>query len=157
MAYTRTPSLLDKEKAELVGPILNRLLLSIEREINQEPHPGLIIARHDFFEPYPTCSQIDLLSLSAMQLLIKFAYPALSGYAKFTVVLTRKLSSGAEVTFTIGPAIPLVDSDGIGLSFFSFCGICLLVLLTVCILFLLNYVSCFPCFELSSFHQQLSH
>jgi len=103
MAYSRTPTLLDKEKAELVGPILNRLLLSIEREINQEPHPGLIIARHDFFEPYPTCSQIDLLSLSAMQLLIKFAYPALSGYAKFTVVLTRKLSSGAEVTFTIGP------------------------------------------------------
>lgn len=91
MAYSRTPTLLDKEKAELVGPLLNRL--SIEREVNQEPHPGLIIARHDFFEPYPTCSQIDLLSLSAMQLLIKFAYPALSGYAKFTVVLTRLLSS----------------------------------------------------------------
>jgi len=91
MAYTRTPTLHNKEKAKLVGPLLNRLLLSIEREINQEPHPGLIIARHDFF---------------------KFAYPALSGYAKFTVVLTRKLSSGAKVTFMIGLAIRFIDSDG---------------------------------------------
>ena len=102
----------NKEKAELLGHLLNRLLLSIERERNQEPHPGLIIARHDFFEPYPTCSQIDLLLLSNMQLKIKFAYPALSGYAKFTVVLTRKLSSGAKVTFMIGLAIRFIDSDG---------------------------------------------
>jgi len=53
MAYTRTPTLRNKEKEKLVGPLLNHLLLMIERERNQEPHLGLIIARHDFFEALP--------------------------------------------------------------------------------------------------------
>lgn len=85
--------------------------MSIERKINREPHPGLILATLYFRKPYPTCDDIDFLSIASMRLLEEFAYPALDGYGKFTVAYTRRIPSG-EVSFTIGPAIPLTCSDG---------------------------------------------
>lgn len=51
-------------------------------------HPGLNIATHHFIEPYPLVKEIERFSLVTMDLLNQFAYPYMSGYAKFTVTLT---------------------------------------------------------------------
>ena len=91
--------------------LLNRLYQKIERIRHQDPHPGLIIASHHFNEPYPIVNEIDLLCLATMDLLIQFVYPSLSGYAKFSISFTMKLSYGEEITFTLGPAIPLTYQD----------------------------------------------
>lgn len=102
------------------GHLLNRFFQKIKRTTHQDPHPALIIASHHFDEPYPLVNETDLLSLAIMDLLIQFAYPFLSGYAKFTISYTmmqsygEEISStngGDEVSFTIGPAIPLTDQD----------------------------------------------
>ena len=93
------------------GQLLNRLYQKIERTTHQDPHPGLIIASHHFFEPYPLVNESDLLCLATMDLLIQFAYPSLSGYGKFTISLTMKRSYGEEISFTLGPAIPLTYQD----------------------------------------------
>lgn len=93
------------------GRLLNRLYQKIERTTHQDPHPGLIIASHHFFEPYPLVNEIDLLSLVTMDLLILFAYSSLSGYGKFTISFTMKRSYGEEISFTLGPAIPLTYHD----------------------------------------------
>ncbi|XP_038683072.1 DNA polymerase-like [Tripterygium wilfordii] len=93
------------------GHLLNRLYQKIERTTHQDPHPGLIIASHHFFEPYPLVNEIDLLSLVIMDLLIQFSYPSFSGYSKFTISFTMKRSYGEEISFTLGPAIPLTTQD----------------------------------------------
>ena len=63
--------------------------LTIEQLLNQkiehqDPHQGLIIASHHFKKPFPIINEIDQLCLATMDLLIQFAYPSLSGHAKFT-------------------------------------------------------------------------
>lgn len=93
------------------GLLLNRLYSQIERTTHQDPHPGLIIASHHFFEPYPLVNEIDLLCLAIMDLLIQFAYPSLSGYGKFTISFTMKRSYGEDISFTLGHAIPLTSQD----------------------------------------------
>lgn len=45
-----------------------------------------------------------------MDLLIQFAYPSVSGYAKFTILFTMNLY-GEDITYTLGPAIPLTTED----------------------------------------------
>lgn len=60
-----------------------------------------------------------------MVLFIKFAYPSISGYAKFTISFTMRkkkkeknkesisLTLGKEsISLTLGPAIPLTYEDG---------------------------------------------
>jgi len=98
-------------KNETTGQLLNRLFRKIERTAHQEPHPGLMIASHNFFEPYPIVNEIVLLSLATMDLLNMFAYPSLSGYGKFTISFTMIRSYGEEITFTLGLAIPLTYMD----------------------------------------------
>lgn len=71
----------------------------------------LINAAITFNEPYPTCANIDFLALCFMRLLIKYAIPAIEGYAKLTMAYTMITTSG-EVSFTLGPAIPLTSSEG---------------------------------------------
>lgn len=91
--------------------LLNRLYQQIEQTTHKDPHPGLIIAIHNFKEPYPLVTEISLLRLATMDLLIQFAYPKLCGYAKFTISLTMIQSYGEEITYTLGPAIPLTSED----------------------------------------------
>lgn len=87
----------DSAKNETV--LWNRLYQQkIERTTHQDPHPGLIIATHHFMDPYPLINEIELLSLSTMDLLILFAYPFLSGYGKFSISFTMKRSYGEEIT-----------------------------------------------------------
>ncbi|KAK7357083.1 hypothetical protein VNO80_16364 [Phaseolus coccineus] len=76
-----------------------------------DPHPGLIIATHDFKEPYPLCNEIDLLSIATMDLLNQYVYPSISGYCKFTITMTLKKSYGENLSFTRGSAIPLTYQD----------------------------------------------
>lgn len=95
-----------------VALILNRLNLKIRRTTILDPHPGLVIASLHFQEPYPLVNEIDLLSLATMDLLIQFAYPSLSGYGKFSISFTMIRSYGEEISFTLGPAIPLTYEDG---------------------------------------------
>lgn len=92
--------------------VLDELYGEIQNTIVQNPHPGLIIASHCFRTPYPLINQNMLLSLSTMDLLIRYAYPYQFGYAKFTILLTMMKSYGENVTFTIGNAIPLTLVDG---------------------------------------------
>lgn len=88
--------------------LLNRMYQKIDRTTHLDPHPGLIIAGHHFKDPYyPLVNEISLLSLVTMDLLIKYGYPILSGYGKFTISYTMKRSYGEEIQFTTGPAIPL--------------------------------------------------
>ena len=91
--------------------LLNRLYQQIEQTFHKDPHPGLIIAIHNFNKPYPLVTEIALLCLATMDLLIQFAYPKLYGYAKFTISFTMKQSYGEEITYTLGPAIPLTSED----------------------------------------------
>jgi hypothetical protein len=51
-----------------------------------------------------------------MDLLIKYAYPVISGYGKFTISFAVKRTYGEVITFTLGSAIPLIDLDGKSLS-----------------------------------------
>lgn len=76
------------------------------------PHPGLILASHTFREPYPHLTNNSLLSLSAMDLLMRNAYPRVLDYAKFTILLTIVKEPGVYVQFSIGNAIPLTFDDG---------------------------------------------
>jgi hypothetical protein len=92
--------------------LLNRLYQRIEQTKRVDPHPGLILASHHFNDPYPLIDEVDLLTLSTMDLLIQFVYPLLSGYAKFTISFTMKRSGGVEISFTLGPGIPLTYEDG---------------------------------------------
>ena len=85
---------------------------STERRLNH-PHPGLIIAEQYFDSRNPPLvTEFQFLSLETMDLLNEYAYPSLSGYAKFTITMTvmpdRKVN---EFTSTIGPAIPLTYQD----------------------------------------------
>ncbi|KAK7326258.1 hypothetical protein VNO80_33073 [Phaseolus coccineus] len=96
-----------------------QIAMSVIQNMNQDkkdtkvvdPHPGLIIATHDFKEPYPLCNEIDLLSIATMDLLNQYVYPSISGYCKFTITMTLKKSYGENLSFTRGSAIPLTYQD----------------------------------------------
>lgn len=87
---------------------LNRMYQTIDRTTQQDPHPGLIIGTHHFkVTNYPIVNEVALLSLVSIDLLLRYVYPSLSGYGKFTISYTMKRSYGEEITFTTGAAIPL--------------------------------------------------
>ncbi|KAK8488086.1 hypothetical protein V6N11_019756 [Hibiscus sabdariffa] len=111
--FITTPDFADRILGvKTVALILNRLNLKISHTTILDPHPGLVIASLHFQEPYPLVNEIDLLSLATMDLLIQFAYPSLSGYGKFSISFTMIRSYGEEISFTLGPAIPLTYEDG---------------------------------------------
>lgn len=92
--------------------LLNRMHQKIIRTTRLDPHPGLIIASQHFSEPYPLLVEFDLVSLVTMDLLILYVYPSLSGYGKFTIILTiKRFLGGDEFSFSIGPAIALTSLD----------------------------------------------
>ena len=73
--------------------LLNKLYTSVEKESTYHvPHPGKIIASHNFNEPYPIINETYLLSIVVMDLLTQYAYayPSISGYSKFTIQLSMK-------------------------------------------------------------------
>lgn len=71
--------------------LLNRMYQTIDRTTQQDPHPGLVIATHHFkVTNYPIVNDIALLSLVSMDLLLRYVYPSLSGYGKFTISYTLK-------------------------------------------------------------------
>lgn len=90
----------------------NRFQRVVERTAHRDPHRGLIIAEHHFKYPYFIIDEVELACLAAMDLLVQFIYPALSGGdVKFTITYTILLSSEeGEITFTQDNAIPLISS-----------------------------------------------
>lgn len=92
--------------------LLNRWYQRLnEQTTYMDPHPGLIIATHHYLEPYPLINDVDLISMTTMDLLIQYAYPSISGYCKFTICLTMKRSYGEEISFTLGKARPLAYKE----------------------------------------------
>ncbi|KAI3773863.1 hypothetical protein L1987_48402 [Smallanthus sonchifolius] len=91
---------------------VNRLFKVVEHTTVQDPHPGLIIATHHFNKPYPSISEIEVLSLAALDLLNQYGYPSISDYVKLIISLTMKHTYGEEITFTTGRSIPLTSQDG---------------------------------------------
>ena len=83
----------------------------IEKTTSLNPHPGLIIASHHFKECGILIDETDLLFHFTMVLLIKLAYPSISGYAKFTISFTMIKKNKERISFTLGPAIPLTYED----------------------------------------------
>lgn len=91
--------------------LYNLLCSSTDEISHHSPHPHKILAYNNFRDPYPLYEDIDLLSLACMDLLIQFAYPRISGYAKFTIVFTLLKPHDVRIEFTIGCAIPLTYQD----------------------------------------------
>lgn len=92
--------------------LLNRMFGLIDYTSKEDPHPSLRIATHHYKEPFPFLGEICLNSLAAMDLLNTLVYPILSGYGKFTICVTMLRSTGEEITYTLGTAIPLTyDKD----------------------------------------------
>jgi len=91
--------------------IINKIIHIIKDTKVLDPHPGLIIASHNFSKPYPLINEIDKLSLATMDLLNISAYPSFSGYCTFTISLTLEKSNGEEISLTLGHAIPLTYQD----------------------------------------------
>jgi len=121
-AFSKTKRMLNSYTTSTESNLLNS---RIEKTTSQNPHPGLIIASHHFIEGGILIDETDQLSCSTMVLLIKFAYPSISGYAKFTISFTMRKKNkeknkerisftlGKEsISFTLGPAIPLTYEDG---------------------------------------------
>ncbi|XP_071694593.1 DNA polymerase-like [Rutidosis leptorrhynchoides] len=97
--------------------LLNRVFNTVESTSVQDLHQSLIIATHNFREPEPLINDVDLHTLLIMDLLNQFAYPSITtGYAKFGILITIRRSYREEITFSIGPAIPLTDDSGCLLS-----------------------------------------
>ncbi|KAJ8425849.1 LOW QUALITY PROTEIN: hypothetical protein Cgig2_000481 [Carnegiea gigantea] len=121
-AFSKTKRMLNSYTTSTESYLLNS---RIEKTTSQNPHPRLIIASHHFIEGGILIRETDQLSCSTMVLLIKFAYPSISGYAKFTISFTMRkrnkeknkerisFTLGKEsISFTLGPAIPLTYEDG---------------------------------------------
>lgn len=94
----------------------NQLLSGFFHKISgtsvQDPHPWLRIASHNYSEPLRSIKEVDLHTLSIMDLLNQFGYPSISGYTKCGILITIRLSYGEDITFSIGKAIPLTDNCG---------------------------------------------
>lgn len=100
----------DDETAVAVGVLKGVYQKRGKTQVN-EPHPGLITASCFFLEPFPIVCELELLSISIMDLLLQYAYPSLEGYAKFIILLTMKKPPGEDRTFSIGNAIPFTFED----------------------------------------------
>lgn len=111
MAYTtyRVPTDTDRVPTDT---LLNRLFLKVKSPSVQVPHACLIIASQNFTPPPPQLNEVYLHTLIIMDLLNQFAYPSITGYAKFGILITMKQSYGEDITFSIGKAIPLTDESG---------------------------------------------
>ncbi|KAJ8425848.1 hypothetical protein Cgig2_000480 [Carnegiea gigantea] len=121
-AFSKTKRMLNSYTMSTKSYLLNS---RIEKTTSQNLHPGLIIASHYFIEGGILVDETDQLSYSTMVLLIKFTYPSISGYAKFTISFTMRKKNkeknkerisftlGKEsISFTLGPAISLTYEDG---------------------------------------------
>lgn len=75
--------------------LLNRLYQQIEGTIVQDPHPGLIIASHQFKEPYPLVNDIDLLCLATKSPPFLFVACASAVSSLLESRVMSKLSLGA--------------------------------------------------------------
>lgn len=79
------------------------------------PHEGLLIAMHEFNDPYPTGTEVDLLACAFMDLLIRYVFSQIDGKgtAKFTLQyqMLDQHVEGAKSTITLSTASRLTYSS----------------------------------------------
>lgn len=72
------------------------------------PNPGLVVAHHEFKQPYPSVGNDLLLAMAYMDLLIQGVYPAITAFTKLTLIadcivegsnLTTALTTAVKFTY----------------------------------------------------------
>lgn len=101
-----------KKRENEASLLLNKLYCSEKVSKYHVPYPEQIIAIHDFNEPNPIISEVNLLTITVMDLLIQYAYPSISSYCKFTLQFRVK-QLHHDFDFTLGSAIALTFDDGV--------------------------------------------
>lgn len=102
----------------------NQLLPRIEREYGKAPYPGYREAGVSFQAPHVRCTECEGISLAVMRLLLCCAYHTGATYGKMNIGYHMRIPredtlTGVEnviyredISFMIGPAIPLTDEEG---------------------------------------------
>lgn len=93
---------------EFIKGRIRSLRISSHESRYKIPHEGLIIAMHEFKEPYPTVDDNDLIACAFMDLLIRYGFEQVEGrgIAKFTLQcqLLSQHVEGAKSTITLDTA-----------------------------------------------------
>lgn len=76
------------------------------------PYDGLVTASHEYALPYPLINEVDIHNACIMDLLLRYVYPRIGGYSKFTISMKLMDTPMEGHTFTIGDGIPLTDMEG---------------------------------------------
>ncbi|KAL2330707.1 hypothetical protein Fmac_018288 [Flemingia macrophylla] len=80
------------------------------------PHPKLLIPCLEYREPV-SVQETSLLSLSVMELLVRYVYPVLLGYAKANIIFYLKIGEDGEIAKPLNKqSIPLTFDDGTPIS-----------------------------------------
>lgn len=102
----------------------SRLITRVLDENCKAPYLGLREANVTFKAPYVRCTECEVISLAVMRILLKCAYHTGSCYGKVNIGYHMKIPKHEsligsenilykeEISFIIGPAIPLTDKDG---------------------------------------------
>lgn len=100
------------------------LLPRIEEEYGKAPTPGFREAVVSFKAPYVRCGECEVIALAVMRLLLCCAYHTGATYGKVNIGYHMRIPkhdtlTGVEnilykedISFMIGPAIPLTDKEG---------------------------------------------
>jgi len=90
---------------------LIRLNSSIESEHCRDPYNALRVVELKF-RPYVKCADCEVISLAVMRLLMKYVYHLGLSHGKFTIGYVMKIPKGDDVSYSVGSAISLNDSNG---------------------------------------------
>ncbi|KAL3646614.1 hypothetical protein CASFOL_009581 [Castilleja foliolosa] len=75
------------------------------------PHQGLILSSHEI-DPGFSVNEMNLISLSIFDLLIRYVFSSVEGYSKCNILFTLVGKDGNDITYSIVKAIPLTTLDG---------------------------------------------
>lgn len=81
-----------------------RLVSNINEESSKIPYPQLRVGTLSYSKRIPI-TETDLIVLSVMRLLVKYAYTTESDYGKLTIRYSMKKHFSDLITFTIGKAL----------------------------------------------------
>ncbi|KAL6491696.1 hypothetical protein OROGR_034165 [Orobanche gracilis] len=72
---------------------------------------GLILSSHEI-DPGFSVNEMNLISLSIFDLLIRYVFSSVEGYSKCNILFTLVGKDGNDITYSIVKAIPLTTLDG---------------------------------------------
>jgi len=96
-----------------ISVLLNQYQLKVKSKNLVIPHTRLLIACLEYREPMSLYA-IQILGLGVMDLLVRYVYPVLSGYAKANIIFYMKRGEeGEEIAKPLNKqSIPLTLDDG---------------------------------------------